>query len=379
VSRAVRSGLSRPIDVLVVVIDSTGGWIAAAEELLASLCRAGAEATAVHTGPVPRLRTFALTDLSQALLARRAASAAIAEREPRAIIYCSVVAALLWPRPGAIFLDSPAAENRPGRHGLWQRPVERRRLLQASLLLTWSERALEHFAGAHAPAVTLAPPIGSEAELMGAGEHCAQLLAEGEEQPCAGNREIDVLLYAGDPEKKRLELLLQAWSLARRDGETLAVAGLDGFTCDQPGVVSLGRLDRDAFRRHLRRARVFAAAPRREDFGIAPLEALAAGCRLVTADAPGPYPALELARRLDPRLVASPTASTAGAAAPPERLREPLARAIRTALDDPLPGYADRARQLLLPFTKEVADRTVEELVLPRLLGATKRPPTARA
>ena len=34
-----------------------------------------------------------------------------------------------WRRaPGAIRFDAPAAGNRPGRHGLWQRPVERRRL-----------------------------------------------------------------------------------------------------------------------------------------------------------------------------------------------------------------------------------------------------------
>jgi hypothetical protein len=47
---------------------------------------------------------------------------------------------------------------------------------------------------------------------------------------------------------------------------------------------------------------VFVAAPRREDYSVAALEALACGCRLVTTHPPGPYPPLDLARQLDPRL-----------------------------------------------------------------------------
>ena len=62
-------------------------------------------------------------------------------------------------------------------------------------------------------------------------------------------------------------------------------------------------LPRDEYRALLRRARVFVTAPRREDYGIAQLEALADGCMLVTTPSPGPYAALPLARALDPRLV----------------------------------------------------------------------------
>ncbi len=96
---------------------------------------------------------------------------------------------------------------------------------------------------------------------------------------------------------------------------------------------------------------MFVAAPRREDYGIAPLEALADGCVLVTTPAPGPYPALALARELDPRLVG-----------------DDLAAAIRTALDDPRPGYAEHAAALLTPFRRAAVDRTLAEDVLPRLL-----------
>ena len=72
------------------------------------------------TGPVRDVRTFPLTDFVQARARRRATLAAIAAHEPAAIVYCAITAALLWPRPGAIWLDAIAAENRPGRHGVWQ-------------------------------------------------------------------------------------------------------------------------------------------------------------------------------------------------------------------------------------------------------------------
>ena len=80
------------------------------------------------------------------------------------------------------------------------------------------------------------------------------------------------------------------------------------------------------FRALLRRARVFVCAPRREDYGITQLEALADGCQLVTSSAPGPYAALPIARELDGRLVG-----------------EDLVPALRAALEDPLPDLR-RAR-----------------------------------
>ena len=320
------------IDVLVVSIDSTRGWTAGADELAASIERAGATVRRVGTGPVPRVRTFALTDLTQAWLARRAARRAIAVHDPAAIVYCSVTASLLWPRPGAISLDSVAADNRPGRHGIWQRVVERRRLARAPLLLVWSDRALEPLYGPHAPAFLVPPPV----------------------DPSPGTpavpRDVDVVTYAGDPHKRRLDRILAAWAQARRGDETLVVTGLDGFD-PPPGVRSTGRIARERFRELLRRSRVFAAAPRREEYGIAALEALADGCRLVSTPSPGPYPARDIARALDHRLVT-----------------DDLAAAIRTALDTPADGYAARAAELLAPVATASVDRVVAGDVLPRLL-----------
>ncbi len=328
------------LDVLVVSLGTTGGWRAAADELVASLERAGASVALVQARPAPRMRTFALTDLSQALATRAAARRGIAAHRPGAIIYCSVTAALLWPVRGAIWLDSVAAENRPGRHGVWQRRVERRRLAAALLLMTMGERALDPLGPRFRESVLVPVPVEPSAA-----------------DPAAApaEREFAAITYAGDPVKKRLGVVLAAWEQTRRDGETLVVAGTNEVR-SRSGVEVAGKLAPGAYRALLRRARVFVAAPRREDYGIAPLEALADGCILVSTPAPGPYPALDLARSLDSRLVSGD-----------------LEMAIRTALDTPVPDYAARALELLAPFRRAAVDRTVADEVLPRLLPGRAR------
>jgi hypothetical protein len=320
-------------DVLVVSVDGTTGWRAAARELAASLSRAGTRVAVASTGPVPRVRTFALTDLVEARAARRACLEGIAEHDPPAVIYCSITAALLWPRPGAIWLDSLAVENRPGRHGIWQRAVERRRLEQAPLVLAMSPLALQ--GSRVSPRTVEVVPVPVERS-----------------GPAPASRDVAAITYSANPKKKRLDFVLEAWEQARRAEETLVVAGIDPLA-PRPGVEFAGRLDPTAYRALLRRARVFVAAPLREDYGIAPLEALADGCQLATAPALGPYPALQIARQLDPRLV-----------------DDDLAKAIRVALDDPVPGYGERAAELLASFSRGAVDRAVGERVLPRLLSA---------
>src|SRR5581483_10514152 len=175
--------------------------------------------------------------------------------------------------------------------------------------------------------------------------------------PLSTERDVLILTYAGNPEKKRLEFVLESWARARRPGETLLVAGVDSLPEVPEGVEVAGRLKPEEYRALLRRTRIFLAAPRREDFGIAPLEALADGCVLVTTPAPGPYPARELARVLDRRLVA-----------------EDLVAPIRAAIDDPLPDYAARAAELIVPFRRAAVVQTIAQDVLPRLLDRLSGP-----
>jgi len=304
----------------------------------------------VVSAAAPRqMRTFALTDLGWALAARRAARAELARRAPRAVIYSSTTAALLWPRPGAIRFDAPSAGNRPGRHGLWQRPLERRRLRQAPLLLPWSDGGLrEAPAAARRGDRPLVLPVAVEPSV--AREH-----AQGEGSASGSGvaaRDIAAVTYGANPTKKGLDRVLAAWRAVRRPGEELLVMGADTEGPSSAGVRTVGMLPYEEYRALLRRARVFVCAPRREDYGIAQLEALADGCMLATTPAPGPYAALPIARELDPRLVS-----------------EDLPGALRTALDDPAPDYAARALDALAPFSREAVDRLVAEQLLPRLLA----------
>jgi len=316
-----------PVDVLLVSLGSTHGWRTSDAAFAGALERAGASVAVVRAARPREVRTLALTDLAWAVAARRAAVRGIAEHAPRAIVYSTSTAALLWPRPGAIRFDALARENRPGRHGVWQRAVEARRVAAAPLLLPMSTVAV----GDPARAVVVPPAVAPSG-------------------PPASERDVAAVVYASDPVKKGLARVLDAWSEARREGEELVV--FTEHTVAPASGVRVERVDRERFRATLRRAKAYVVAPRYEDFGIAQLEALADGCLLVTTDAPGPYEAREIARTLDPRLVG-----------------DDLARALRTALDDPAPGYATRAASLVAPFAPEAVDARVASEVLPRLLG----------
>jgi hypothetical protein len=343
------------LDVLIVSLGSTHGLRTADEELGGSLVRAGARvAIARALAPAPT-RTLMLNDLAWARAARAAAMRALAQQPwpPRAVIYSSTTAALLWPWPGAIRFDAPSAGNRPGRHGLWQRPLERRRLAQAPLLLPWSAGAL-----AEAPELArrkdraLLLPVAVEPS--GALEH---------------QRDIAAISYSANPAKKGLDRVLEAWRAVRASSaigaaesranelllvgaspEELRQAGFDAGR--EEGVRVIGALPMAEYRALVRRARVFVCAPRREDYGIAQLEALADGCLLVSTPAPGPYAALPIARALDSRLVS-----------------EDLEGALRAALLHPRRDYATDALQALAPFRRAAIDRHVAEELLPRLLA----------
>lgn len=352
---------THPLDVLIVSLGSTEGLRRADEELRDSLIRAGARAEVARARPPRPARTLVLTDLAWAYAARAAATHALArmrEAPPRAIVYSTTTAALLWPCPGAIRFDAPAAGNRPGRHGLWQRPLERRRLAQAPLLLPLSEGALRELPprDRHEERALVLPlpvepsPCGDDAEQPQRGDGEAA-------------RDIAALTYAANPAKKGLDRVLDAWRrvygtlpadgprelvVAGASQEELRAAGVDVSV--SPGVRVAGALAHEQYRSLLRRACVFVCAPRREDYGMAQLEALADGCMLVTTPAPGPYVALGLARELDPRLVG-----------------EDLAEALRAGLLEPRPDYAPRALEALAPFRREVVDRLVAGELLARL------------
>src|SRR5437763_5293440 len=147
------------MDILFVSLGSTAGLRAADAELAASLRRAGASVVVATARPRRDVRTLALTDLAWALAARAAAREALRRERPRAVVYGTVTSALFGPVPGAIRYDAPAAANRPGRHGVWQRPRERRVLAAAPLLVPQDPGALAETPRPHAPAVIVPIPV----------------------------------------------------------------------------------------------------------------------------------------------------------------------------------------------------------------------------
>jgi hypothetical protein len=176
--------------------------------------------------------------------------------------------------------------------------------------------------------------------------------------------------YVSDPKAKGLDVVVSGWAAAAPPDARLEVYGLDPEWAgahlrragvSQPGGVELrGTVPAAVFRGRLRRARVFVHGAHWEDWGQAPLEALADGALLATAPSGGPYEGLRLARELDPSLVAD---GVSGA---------DLAPAIRAAFElsgERARDYRRRAGELLRPYRSESVQETVSNELVPALLG----------
>ena len=170
----------------------------------------------------------------------------------------------------------------------------------------------------------------------------------------ASERERLAVAYTPDVKAKGLDIVCAAWAAAALDDARLivfgverdrAVAHLRASRHPLPaGVEFRGKTPPAEFRAALRRARAYVGGARWEDFGMAPLEALADGALLVTVPSGGPFEALALARSLAPDLVAD-------AVAP-----EPLAAALRAAFalaPAKSSAIARRRPTLIEPFRPE--------------------------
>jgi glycosyltransferase involved in cell wall biosynthesis len=342
-------------DVALVSPGATFGWRRADEALARHLRDAGATCRVV---PVPLgraaalRRTMATTDVVEALAARRAARGLRAGT----VIYSSVTAALLQPDMGrgAVRFDGIAAVNRPGAGGAWQRRREQGVLARAGLLLPWSDGAAAQArdsvtrAGRTLPdQLVLSPPVAT-----------ASAVPDGPE----------VLAYAGNPDKRGLDLMARTWARVGPGHGRLGIGGMDraeglawlsrSGVQEPPGIEWLGDVERERWLGLTAGARVFLSAPRIEDWGLAQMEALAAGTPLVTAPCPGVNAALPLARSLRDGLVAT------------RREETELAGALRAALamdDDDRDAYAREARALLAPYSEEAVRERVARELLPRL------------
>ena len=334
------------VDVALLSLGTTLGLRHADDALAGLLADAGLSCRVVRVrfGATARLRRqITAIDLVEGLAARRAASAT---RDARAVIVSGATTALLLRRPDvpwAIRFDSPTALNRPGVSGAWQRARERRVFRAADLLLPWGRAAADAAAplvDGETPIVPLPVPV---------------------EAPASHEASDEVVAYAGWLWKRGIDVLCAAWGEVSPPGVRLVIGGADRAAglawlerCgvpEPPDVEWAGAMPHEDWLARVARARLFVNASRREDHGIAQLEALAAGTPLVTVPSPGAYEALPIARRLAPELVS-----------------EDLGAALRAglALDD-RGGYASRAAEAMRPYRREAVLATVRDELAPAL------------
>ena len=287
---------------------------------------------------------MAAIELAWARSARRAAREA---GGARAVLYSSTTAALLAPRPGAIRFDAPAAGNRPGApralaaagraaaaaRGVAARAVERGRAGRGAARRT--------------PTRSSCRCPSSRAERPPSGTSPRSPTA-----PTPRRRASTACSRRGPPRAARARSSWSRGSTRRAAARTRAARS--GRAAGDPlaGVRFAGALPARSTARSC--AARGCSSPRRagRTTGSRSSRRSPTAAALATTAAPGPYAALPVARALDPRLVG-----------------EDLAGALRIALDDPAPGYAERARTALAPWAPGEVDRVVAEVLLPRLLG----------
>ena len=347
------------VDVLLVSPGTTAGWRRLDAHAAGALRDLGLSVAVASTDfRVARhlRRTMPLTDLAEAAAIRHATSRALRRHAPRAILFSGVQSVLLQPRSrlriGGVRFDALTVTNRPGRANFVQHLLERRALRQLAVLLPAGLAAAPPPQAAGRPVAALPFPVTVPARMPPA------------------EREPLVVAYAGNPDKKGLDVIACAWRDAAADARRLVVTGLAAeqgraflrarHVAEPAGIEWAGRLSAGEHAALVARAEAYVSASRFEDYGIAQLEALAHGTPLVTTPAPGGYEALPLARRLEPALVAGDSTPAA------------LATALRAALEMPAAArasYAERARELVAPYSEAEVRRRLAEDVLPLLLG----------
>jgi hypothetical protein len=351
------------IDVLLVSPGTTAGWRRVDADFAALLSELGLTvATASTDFRIARhfRRTMPLTDLAEAAAMRRATTAALRRWTPRAIVFSSTQAPMLQPagrvRGAAVRFDALTTVNRPGWTNALTHRLERRVLRLAGVLLP---SGLSPVSRLPSPVSGLPPVIALPLPIQPAPPRARQPIA---------------VCYAGNPQKKGLDVIAATWNRVSPPLR-LVVTGIDASAArrflaerrvaePQGEVEWAGAVAPSRFRELTASAQVFLSASRFEDYGLAQLEALADGALLVTTPSAGPYEALAPARELSPALVSGD-----------------LAAALRAAVAMPEPErerYRSRARELVRPYSKEELRRRVERELLPVLLPADRRLPTAR-
>jgi glycosyltransferase involved in cell wall biosynthesis len=345
--------LTARVDLLVVRSSTTFGLRHSEAQLVDALRDLGLSAATASTdfGWLGRLRVGQpLIDLVEAACISVATGRAARRFRPRAIIYPSGIAPLLEPRSrlqaAAIRYDSPTTVNRPGLRNSIQHLLERRARKAARVL---APMTLHTSAAALVPL----PPI---------------LPAP---RPEPASRQPVFVCYAANPEKKGLDIAVEAWQLAGTGAYQLAVTGIsaeDGRRFLQAKGVAepdnlrwvLGSPSAAAFQELLHDAEGYLSSSRMEEFGTSQAEALVARLLLVCSPSAGTIESLPIARRLDQRLVANDMSPAALALALDAAIA--MSEAERT-------DYRSRAVEMMAPYMREAYVERLRTQIVPALLG----------
>lgn len=350
----------RAVDVLIVSPGVTLGLRASAEELADSLRALGCTVDVLFlrkdaSWSAPRWLPNAAGELYVALSLRRKTDRALRELDVRAFVYGTSIATIFQPRGrlarAAVRIDQPASVNRPGIRNVPQRWLERRQLSRARVLLPFSRLGAADLRARHGVPVVPLPPLVAGGTTR--GPRCRRAVC-----------------YAANPEKKGLDLIVRSFVVAGVDGVELLVAGIDEdegcrflrrHGVEVPARLRwCGPLAGEEYRRLVAESTVFVSAARREEYGVALLEALAGGALLVAAPTAWPIDPVELAGTLDPAL------------APATRSVGDLAASLRAAFDYPEPAraaYERRAREALEEHSAAAWRARLRDEVLPILLS----------
>lgn len=368
--------------ILLLSLGTTIG-LQAGDAVLAGMLRAAGvsvEVVQVRIGAAAALRrAYPVTDLVEAIAARRALAQALPRVRPDAVIFSSTTSSLLAPRldvPYAVRLDAPARLNRPGARNALQHLLERRRLRAARVVLPFSRSAAEALPPGAAPAIVVPQPI----ELSGPqppGRHLPPQTAASAPPPQTQSpsmqhpsaRERLVVAYTPDPKAKGLDIVVSAWAQAKIADARLEVFGLSPelarahlarrHVAEPPGITWRGRVSAEEFRAALRAAHVFLTGARWEDYGFAQLEALADGALLVCGATGGAFEALRHAHELAPALCADDLQPSS------------LALALRRAFamtEAEAERYQEAASARMEAYRPQAIRALIAERVLPTLL-----------
>jgi glycosyltransferase involved in cell wall biosynthesis len=304
-------------------------------------------------------------DLAQALALTLAVRRHVRHSPADVYIYATTTATMFEPKrrlkTAALRFDALTCENRPGKRNILQRRLERRAMRYLPLLMPWSSAsglARDRYFTGDRVVLPFPPPAGTPTgEPIEASDH-------------------DVLCYAAAPKKKGLDIMVSAWAQSQHpDSARLLVTGIDdeagrAYLADEgisvpDSVHFLGRIPREDFGSYLKGVPFYLCGGRYEDFGMAQLEALAAGAVLVTSAAGGPYEARQVMQKLDERLL-SPIGSA-----------QALGAALTVALSfspEERADFSRRAQVLLSPYLQETYQARCEETLLPELRRIAGRP-----